>query len=83
MSVLCIDFFVLCCNVDLEVSISFPLLLMKLNFGNLFTENGFTDDGSEKAVTDVLVLFILIHEVTEKNREVDNIKEKCLYCHLE
>lgn len=82
MSVLSINFFVLRRNIDFEVSISLPLLLVEFNFCNFFTEDGLADDGPEEAVTYVLILFVLIHEVAEEDGEVDDIEEKRLHSHL-
>lgn len=78
MGVLGIDLLVLFCYENLEITICLPFVLMKLDFCNLFAEDCFTDDCSEKAITDILIFFIEIHESSKEDREVDDIKEECL-----
>lgn len=62
MSVFCVDLFILFCDENLEITVCFPLMLMELDFGDLLTEDCFTDDCSEEAITDVLILLVEIHE---------------------
>ena len=53
-------------------------MLVELDFGDLLTEDCFADDCSKKAITDIFVFFVEIHESSKEDREIYDIKEQCL-----
>ena len=62
MSVFGVYLFVLFCHENLEIAVCLPFVLVELDFGDLLTEDRFTYDCSEKAITYIFVFFVEIHE---------------------
>lgn len=78
MSILSIDFFVFLSHVDLKITISFPFLFKQLNFCHFLTEDSIADDASKQSITNILVFFVLVHEASEEDWEIDDISEESL-----
>ena len=78
MSVFGVNLFVLFCHENLEITVCLPFVLVELDFGDLLTEDCFADDCSKKAITDIFVFLVEIHESSKEDREIDDIKEQCL-----
>lgn len=76
MLVLGIDFLILLDDIDLQTAIGLPLRLSDLNHGYLLGENGVTDIIPQQLLTNTAILFALVHERPQVQREVYSVGEE-------
>jgi hypothetical protein len=73
MGILSIDFFVFGCNKDIKIAISLPLMLHHFYFEYFFLEDAITDNIPQQSITNILIFFMFVHEISEEDGEMNNI----------
>lgn len=76
MGVLGIDFLILGSHINFEVPHRFPFVLLHFDFQNFLLKDGIAQDIPEESVASVLIFLVVIHKISEEEREIPHKQEQ-------
>lgn len=75
MSILCIDLFIFGGDINLEITVCLPATFQQFYLFDFFLKDGVANNTSKKAVAYVFVFLVEVHECSEEDGEVNDVRK--------